>query len=70
MTLLISVAIALGVMFGVGEYQSISEQNTELSAQVNEQEQEIQTLKSEQKSVPSVKAIDGVLVQDLSGKSS
>ena len=69
MTLLISVVIALSVMFGVGKYQSISEQNTELSTQVNEQEQEIQQLKEHKKDVPVVQSIDGVLVQNLSEKS-
>ncbi len=69
MTLLISVVIALGVMFGIGEYQSTTEKNADLSLQVSEQAQEIQQLKEHKKDVPVVQSIDGVLVQNLSEKS-
>ena len=70
MTILISVVIALGVMFGIGEYQSTTEKNADLSAQVSEQAQEIQQLKDNKKNVPAVQSIVGVLVQNLSEKSS
>ena len=70
MTLLIGVVIALGVIFGVGEYQSATEENAALSSQVSEQAQEIQQLKDNKKNVQAVQSIDGVLVQNLSEKSS
>lgn len=68
MSILIGAVIAISVIFGLGEYSSVKSDNQELSYQLNEKNQEIEQLKKEQDAKPTIKTIDGVAVQDLSGK--
>lgn len=68
MSILIGAVIAISVIFGLGEYSSVKSDNQELSYQLNEKNQEIEQLKKAQETKPTIKAIDGVVVQDLSGK--
>ena len=69
MSILIGAVIAISVIFGLGEYSSVKTDNQGLSYQLDEKNQELEQLKKEQAKKPAIQTIDGVAVQDLSGKS-
>lgn len=70
MSVLLGVFLVLGVAFGIGEYQTVADENQQLNAKVASQAQEIEQLTIVHKAPEPIETIDGIAIQNLSGPSS